>query len=50
MNGLDDFLTGIAPLLEGAPPDEDDKVDRDLVTKVACAYNTTRAMDRVPVT
>ena len=24
MNGLDDFLTGIAPLLEGANPEDDD--------------------------
>lgn len=29
VNGLDDFLTGIAPLLEGANPEDDDEGDRD---------------------
>ena len=31
VNGLDDFLTGIAPLLEGNPPGEDEEVDHDLI-------------------
>ena len=30
LNGLDDFLTGIAPLLEGDPLDEQNDVDCDL--------------------
>ena len=29
VNGLDDFLTGIAPLLEGANPEDEDEGDRD---------------------
>ena len=32
VNGLDDFLTGIAPLLEGAYPEDDEgDCDRDLI-------------------